>query len=280
MDARSNVSRTSLHSFIGVLSESTVAEDNFLTMLVRPSLCARKFAARCMNQTRNASKTSKKRASPDDVNQMTISQAIPYLRASEAGYTTKALHLAIRLKSDKQAVPIRGTIALPRQLPSKTKVAVFARGQDAVDAKNAGAYIVGAEDLVKRVADGIIDFDKCLATPECVPLIAKLARTLGPKGLMPNPKRGTVVKNVAAAIQAADRNLDFRQRSGSVVRLPVAHTNFSDDEIRKNIEAVIKLVAETGSRTDGGGRGVSTIDQIVFSSTHGPGIPLSIEAAV
>lgn len=211
---------------------------------------------------------------------MSITQAIPYLRASEAAYSTKALHLAIRLKSDKQAIPIRGTIALPRQLPSKTKVAVFARGQDALDAKNAGAYIVGAEDLVKRVTDGIIDFDKCLATPECVPLLAKLARTLGPKGLMPNAKRGTVVKNVAAAILAADRNLDFRQRSGSVVRMPVAQTIFTDDEIKKNIEAVVKLVAETGAKTDGTGKGVSTIDQIIFSSTHGPGIPLTIEAAL
>lgn len=231
-------------------------------------------------QVRYASKSSKKRASPDEVNQMTIPQALPYLRASEAAYSTKALHLAIRLKCDKQAVPIRGTIALPRQLPSKTKVAVFARGQDAVDAKNAGAYIVGAEDLVKRVTDGIIDFDKCLATPECVPLLAKLARTLGPKGLMPNAKRGTVVKNVAAAILAADRNLDFRQRSGNVVRMPVAQTNFTDDEIKKNIEAVVKLVAETGAKTDGSGKGVSTIDQVIFSSTHGPGIPLTIEAAL
>ena len=248
-------------------------------MLSRPVVFAGRMSSRtCQNQIRHAS--AKKRHSPDEVNQMTVSQALPYLRASEAGYKTKALHLAIRLKTDKQAIPIRGSIALPRQLPSKTKVAVFARGQDAINAKEAGAYIVGAEDLVKRVNDGIIDFDKCLATPECVPLIAKLARVLGPKGLMPNPKRGTVVKNVAAAILAADRNLDFRQRSGDVVRMPVAQTTFTDEEIRKNIEAVIKNVAELGARKGGNGKGVSTIDQVVFSSTHGPGIPLLLEAAV
>jgi len=211
---------------------------------------------------------------------MTIAQALPYLRASETAYKTKMLHLAIRLKCDKQSVPIRGSIALPKQLPSKTKVAVFARGQDAADAKAAGAYIVGAEDLVKRITDGVIDFDKCLATPECVPLIAKLARTLGPKGLMPNAKRGTVTKNVAAAISEADRNLDFRQRSGEVVRMPVAQTTFTDDEIKRNIEAVIKKVTELGTRTNSGGKGVSTIDQVVFSSTHGPGIPLLIEASL
>lgn len=211
---------------------------------------------------------------------MTIAQAIPFLRASEAAYTTKALHLAIRLKCDKQSVPIRGSIALPRQLPSKTKVAVFARGQDAVDAKKAGAYVVGAEDLVKRVTDGVIDFDKCLSTPECVPLLAKLARILGPKGLMPNVKRGTVVKNVAAAILDADRNLDFRQRSGDVVRMPIAQTTFTDEEIRRNIEAVLKQVTAMGAKPGSGSKGISTINQIVFSSTHGPGIPLIVEAAV
>ena len=224
------------------------------------------------------SKSTKGRSSPDQINQMTIVQAIPYLRASEAPYASKALDLAIRLKVGKQSVPIRGTIALPRQLPSKTKVAVFARGQDAIDAKQAGAYIVGAEDLVKRIADGIIDFDKCLATPECVPLISKLARTLGPKGLMPNAKRGTVTKTVAAAILAADRNLDFRQRSGNVVRLPVAQTTFTDDEIEHNIEAVVKLVAELGSRSpEKNGKGTSSIEQVVLSSTHGPGIPLQLQ---
>lgn len=228
-------------------------------------------------QIRSASSNARRRLSPDAVNQMTIAQAVPFLRASEAAYNSKALHLAVRLKSDKQAIPIRGTIALPRQLPSKTKVAVFARDQDAVDAKAAGAYIVGAEDLVKRIQDGIIDFDKCLATPECVPLISKLARTLGPKGLMPNEKRGTVAKNIAAALLAAEQNLDFRQRSGTVVRLPVAHTNFTDDEIKKNIEAVVKLIAQKGSSSNGG-KGVSSIDQVVLSSTHGPGIPLIIEA--
>ncbi|CCG84659.1 protein of unknown function [Taphrina deformans PYCC 5710] len=210
---------------------------------------------------------------------MTITEATRYLRASEAGYSTKSLHLAIRLKCDKQSVPLRGSIALPRQLPTKTKIAVFARGQDAIAAKEAGAYVVGAEDLVKRITDGVIDFNKCLATPECVPLIAKLARTLGPKGLMPNVKRGTVTKNVAAAILAADRNLDFRQRSGDVVRMPVAHTTFTDEEIEKNIKAVLKKVTDMGSREDGK-KGVSSIDQIVFSSTHGPGIPLVIEATV
>ena len=187
--------------------------------------------------------------------------------------------MAIRLRCDKSSVPIRGSIALPRQLPSKTKIAVFAQGQDALDAKAAGAYIVGAEDLVKRVQDGIIDFDKCLATPECVPMIGKLARTLGPKGLMPNAKRGTVIKNVAAAITAADRNLDFRQRSGDVVRLPVAQTTFTDEEVKRNIEAVVKKITELGATSPGrGGRGSSTIDQVVLNSTHGPGIPLLLEA--
>lgn len=233
-----------------------------------------------IQQVRSLTRGSRRRASPDEINQMTIAQAIPILRASEAAYATKSLHLAIRLKTDKQAVPIRGSIALPRQLPSKTKVAVFARGQDALDAKNAGAYIVGAEDLVKRINEGVIDFDKCLATPDCVPLIGKLARILGPKGLMPNEKRGTVVKNVAAAILAADRNLDFRQRSGDVVRMPIARTDFTEEEIKRNIEAVVKLVADVGNKSSSSGKGVSTIDQIIFSSTHGPGIPLQIEAGI
>ncbi|ORY87761.1 ribosomal protein L1-like protein, partial [Protomyces lactucae-debilis] len=176
-------------------------------------------------------------------------QAAALLRAAEAGAAKKSLHLAIRLKQDKSATPLRGSIALPRRLPSKSKICVFARGQDAANAKAAGAYLVGAEDLVTRIQDGNVDFDKCLATPECVPLIAKLARTLGPKGLMPSAKRGTVVKNVAQAIEDAERNLDFRQKgSGAVLRLPVAQSGFTDDEIKKNIEAVLSMVTEMGSK--------------------------------
>jgi large subunit ribosomal protein L1 len=210
---------------------------------------------------------------------MSIAQAVAVLRAAEAGAATRSIHLAIRLKQDKSATPLRGSIALPKNLPSKTKIAVFARGQDAIDAKSAGAFLVGAEDLVQRIQDGVIDFDKCLATPECVPLIGKLARTLGPKGLMPSAKRGTVVKNVGQAITDAERNLDFRQKgSGSVLRLPVARCSFSDDEIKKNIEAVLVKIGELGSKpVDGGSRGLSTIEQVVCSSAHGPGIPLNLE---
>lgn len=231
-------------------------------------------------QVRRASK-GKRRGSPDDVNLMSVECAIPYLRASEAAYSTKSLHLALRLKLEKSSVPLRGSLTLPRPLPTRQRIAVFATtAADREAALRAGASVVGAEDLVSRILDeGRVDFDKCLATVDAADTLfkrfPKLARTLGPKGLMPNAKRGTVVRDIGGAIGAATRDVDYRQRSGPVVRLAVARTDFSDAEIAANVEHVVRTLTDIGARgTAGKGKGVTGIDQIVLSSTHGPGIPL------
>ena len=213
---------------------------------------------------------------------MTVTDAIPYLRASEAAYTTKSLHLSLRLKLEKSSVPLRGSLTLPRPLPTKQRIAVFATtAQDRESALKAGASVVGGEDLATSIVDGSskIDFDKCLATYEAADQLfkrfPKLARVLGPKGLMPNAKRGTVVRDISGAILAATKDVDYRQRSGPVVRLAVARTDFADDEIVRNVNHVVSTLAEIGARgTAGKGKGVTGIDQVVLSSTHGPGIPL------
>ncbi|BFZ53149.1 hypothetical protein PYCC9005_000172 [Savitreella phatthalungensis] len=218
----------------------------------------------------------------DAINMMPLTSALSFLRAAEAPYPrATTLSLAVRLRLEKQSVPLRGTLSLPKPLPSKTRVAVFTGSVAERDAAlAAGASVAGGEELVRQVLDeGKIDFDKCLATTAgmsgVVAKAPKLARVLGPKGLMPNAKRGTVVSDIAAALAAAATDVDYRQRAGPVVRMPVASTTFADEEVLGNVQyAVRKLQALGSAGTAGKGVGVTSIDQVVLSSTHGPGIPI------
>ena len=138
---------------------------------------------------------------------------------------------------------VRGTADLPHGTGKSVRVAVFARGDKAEEAKAAGADLVGAEDLAQAVQEGEINFDRCIATPDLMPVVGRLGRILGPRGLMPNPKLGTVTPNVAQAVEAAKAGqVQFRVEKAGIVHAGVGKASFAPDLLRDNVRAFVDAV--------------------------------------
>ena len=171
---------------------------------------------------------------------------------------------------------VRGVIGLPNGTGKSVRVAVFARGPKAEEAQAAGADIVGAEDLMEIVQGGTIDFDRCIATPDMMPVVGRLGKVLGPRNLMPNPKVGTVTMDVAAAVQAAKGGeVQFRAEKGGVVHAGVGKASFNEAMLVENIRAFVEAVQKakpTGSKG-------SYMTKISLSSTMGAGVTIDIAAA-
>jgi large subunit ribosomal protein L1 len=164
---------------------------------------------------------------------------------------------------------LRGTIALPHGLGKEVKVAVFAKGDKAKEAEEAGADIVGAEDLAARVQDGFTDFDVAIATPDMMPIVGRLGRILGPQGKMPNPKVGTVTMDVAKAVtESKAGKVEYRTDRTAIVHMTVGKTSFADEQLLENYQAVIEeLIRAKPSAAKG-----KYIRTVVMASTMGPGI--------
>ena len=136
---------------------------------------------------------------------------------------------------------LRGTIALPHGLGKEVKIAVFAKGDKAKEAEEAGADVVGAEDLAARVQDGFMDFDVAIATPDMMPIVGRLGRILGPSGKMPNPKVGTVTMDVAKAVQESKAGkVEYRTDRTAIVHMTVGKTSFSDEQLLENYQAMLE----------------------------------------
>jgi large subunit ribosomal protein L1 len=164
---------------------------------------------------------------------------------------------------------VRGVANLPNGSGRTVRVAVFARGAKADEAKAAGADVVGAEDLVERVQGGNIDFDRVIATPDLMPLVGRLGKVLGPRGLMPNPKVGTVTMDVTAGIQAAKGGaVEFRVEKAGIVQAGVGKASFSEDKLIENIRAFADAVQKA---RPAGAKG-HFINRVAISSTMGPGV--------
>ena len=164
---------------------------------------------------------------------------------------------------------VRGVCVLPNGSGRSAKVAVFARGAKAEEAKAAGADLVGAEDLVEKVNGGQIDFDRCIATPDMMPLVGRLGKVLGPRGLMPNPKVGTVTNDLVAAIKAQKGGaVEFRTEKSGIVQAGVGKASFSEEQLAQNIRAFADAVAKSKPQ---GVKG-TFIKKISVSSTMGPGV--------
>lgn len=169
-------------------------------------------------------------------------------------------------KSDQQ---IRGVISLPKMPAKKIKVAVFADGDDLKKAKDSGADIVGAEELVEKVKNGEINFDKCIATPKMMSKVSVLGQILGPKGLMPNPKLGTVTNDLAAAIKnIKSGQVEYKTDKAGLIHAPVGKISFSDDELKKNI---VFFLDELKKKKPENSKGVF-IKKFFITSTMGPGL--------
>ncbi|KAJ1675418.1 hypothetical protein EV182_001304, partial [Spiromyces aspiralis] len=181
-----------------------------------------------MPAARSYATTKKVKVNP---NATTLDQALPVIKAFEVGRPTHTLEIHIQCHPEKGQPPIRGSIILPHVVKSDIILAVFAEGQKAAEAKEAGADIVGGQDLIEQIKNGTVKFDKCLATPDILPAVAKIARILGPRGLMPTVNKGTVVEDVANAVKHAKRSFDYRADRQNVVHAGIAKVGFELEQV-------------------------------------------------
>ena len=185
----------------------------------------------------------------------------------------ETIDVAIRLgvdpkQSDQQ---VRGAIALPNGLGKNVRVVVFAKGPKEAEAKNAGADYVGADDLVAKIQDGWLDFDKCIATPDMMVTVSKVAKVLGPRGLMPNPKVGTVTMNVGEAVSAEKKGkLDFRIDKAGIVHAGIGKKSMGAQKLKENFTTLMGAIIKTKPATSKG----IYLKTVALSSTMGPGIKI------
>jgi len=189
-----------------------------------------------------------------------------------------ALNLGVDPRHADQMV--RGVCLLPNGSGRKLRVGVFAKGAKAEEAKKAGADVVGAEDLVEQVQKGVIDFDRAIATPDMMPLVGRLGKVLGPRGLMPNPKVGTVTMDVAQAVAGAKGgSVEFRVEKAGIVQAGVGKASFTEQALVENIRALVDAVMKA---KPSGSKG-TFMKRIAVTSTMGPGVkiePTSVAAGV
>lgn len=187
-----------------------------------------------------------------------------------------AINLGIDLSSSDQGV--RGVVPMPKGLGKTVRVAVFVNDANKIkEAKSAGADIVGTDDLVDSINGGKIDFDVCIATPDMMQKVSKVAKILGPRGLMPNPKLGTVTPDVAKAVKAAKAGqVEFRSEKGGVVHAGIGKASFAEKDLEENIRAFAQAIKQA---RPSGVKGIY-IKKATLSSTMGPGIPLDLQSLV
>jgi len=191
----------------------------------------------------------------------------------------ESIDVAVRLvidpkQSDQQ---VRGAIALPHGLGKTVRVVVFAKGPKENEAKAAGADFVGAEDLVEKINGGWLDFDKCIASPDMMATVSKVAKVLGPRGLMPNPKVGTVTMNVGEAVTAEKKfKLDFRVDKAGIVHVSIGRKSMGASKLKDNFDAFIQAIVKAKPATSKG----TYLRSLTVASTMGPGIKLDANQAM
>ena len=210
---------------------------------------------------------------------VSVEEAVKLIKANSKVKFDETMEIALNLGVDPRHADqmVRGVVGLPNGTGKTMRVAVFARGPKAEEAQAAGADIVGAEDLMETVQGGQIDFDRCIATPDMMPIVGRLGKVLGPRNLMPNPKVGTVTMDVADAVKAAKGGeVQFKAEKGGVVHAGVGKLSFDEGKLVENVRAFIGAVAKAKpSGTKG-----TYMKKINLTSTMGPGISISVEDAV
>jgi large subunit ribosomal protein L1 len=200
-----------------------------------------------------------------------IGDAVKLVKERATAKFDETVEVAMNLGVDPRHADqmVRGVCNLPNGSGRTVRVAVFARGAKADEARAAGADVVGAEDLVERVQGGNIDFDRCIATPDMMPLVGRLGKVLGPRGLMPNPKVGTVTMDVAGAVGAAKGGaVEFRVEKAGIVHAGVGKASFDEQKLVENIRAFADAVA----RAKPSGAKGTYIQRIAITSSMGPGV--------
>jgi large subunit ribosomal protein L1 len=204
-----------------------------------------------------------------------LDEAVKLVKANATAKFDETVEIAINLGVDPRHADqmVRGVVELPNGTGRAQRVAVFARDEKAEEAKAAGADIVGAEDLMETVQGGTIEFDRCIATPDMMPIVGRLGKVLGPRNLMPNPKVGTVTTDVAEAIRAAKGGaVEFRVEKEGILQAGVGKASFSEEQLAGNIRALIGAVQKA---RPSGAKG-TFVQRLTVSSTMGPGVKLDV----
>jgi large subunit ribosomal protein L1 len=209
---------------------------------------------------------------------LSVEEAVALVKANAKAKFDETIEIAVNLGVDTRHADqmVRGVIGLPNGTGKSVRVAVFARDAKADEARAAGADIVGAEDLMEVVQGGKIEFDRCIATPDMMPVVGRLGKVLGPRNLMPNPKVGTVTMDVTAAVKAAKGGeVQFKAEKGGVVHAGVGKASFDEAKLVENVKAFVDAVAKA---KPSGAKG-AYMKKIALSSTMGAGVTIDVGAA-
>ena len=210
---------------------------------------------------------------------LSVEEAVKLVKANASAKFDETVEIAMNLGVDPRHADqmVRGVVGLPNGTGKTVRVAVFARGAKADEATAAGADIVGAEDLMETIQGGKIEFDRCIATPDMMPIVGRLGKILGPRNLMPNPKVGTVTMDVAQAIQnAKGGEVQFKAEKAGVVHGGIGKTSFDEGKLVENVRAFVQAV----NRAKPSGAKGTYLKKIALSSTMGPGVTVDIASAV
>jgi large subunit ribosomal protein L1 len=202
-----------------------------------------------------------------------VDEAIAFAKKNATSKFDETIEVAVNLGVDPRHADqmVRGVVTLPKGTGKSVRVGVFARGAKADEAREAGADVVGAEDLLEIVQGGTIDFDRCIATPDMMGLVGRLGKVLGPKGMMPNPKLGSVTMNVAEAVKAAKGGqVEYRVEKAGIIHSGIGKASFSQADLRANFDALIDAVVKA---KPSGAKG-KYLQKVALSSTMGPGVKI------
>lgn len=211
----------------------------------------------------------------DLIREYTLEEAVDILKENSFVKFDETVEMAINLGVDtrKSDQVVRSTVILPHGTGKPVRVLVFAKGEKEKEAREAGADYVGAEDLIEKIQQGWLEFDRSIATPDMMSQVGKLGKILGPRGLMPNPKLGTVTFDVARAVKEAKAGkIEYRTDKGGVVHVPIGKISFDKEKLVENAIAVLKSVIRAKPPTSKG----KYIKKVVLSSTMGPGLKIDI----
>lgn len=209
---------------------------------------------------------------------LALDEAVKVVKSRATAKFDETIEVALNLGVDPRHADqmVRGSVTLPNGTGKTVRVGVFARGPKADEARAAGADVVGAEDLMETVMGGTIEFDRCIATPDMMPIVGRLGKILGPRGLMPNPKIGTVTMDVKGAVEAAKGGqVTFRVEKGGIIHAGVGKASFDEDKLAENIRSIVDAVMRAKPT---GAKG-TYLKKVSLSSTMGPGVTVDVATA-